>query len=94
MIVFIANLLTFILGLMTGYYGRQLYDKLNQLIETKREELLARQTGVVRVKGVPANPNEPIDLTASGSVVKRPTPALAEDQRAQERDAVLHANHS
>lgn len=91
----LISLLTLIIGLLLGFYGRMIYDRLNMLVEIRREEHEAKKVGVVRVTRETVNPNEPIDLSApGGGVVKRQTPAQAEEQRQIVRDRILRSSHS
>lgn len=87
------SLLCLILGLAIGYYARQIYDKLTLLYEEQKERREAKQVGVVRVAGIPATKNQPIDLTSETGGIRKPTPAEIEDQRQTERARILQENH-
>lgn len=86
-------LLSLILGLLLGFYGRAMYDRLNQLYDEFKDRQEARNVGVVRPVGIPATKNQPIDLSSDTGGVMKPTPALVEEQRKAERDRVLQENH-
>lgn len=91
----VVALLTLIIGLLLGFYGRAMYDKLNQLYAEFQDRQEARQVGVVRPVGVPANTkNQPIDMTSDTGAVRRPTPMELEEDRQKHRAEVLQRNHS
>lgn len=87
-------LLSLILGLLLGFYGRTMYDKLNQLHEEFTERRAAKQVGVVRPVGIPITKNQPIDLSSDTGPVMRATPQQLEEQRQVARAEVLRNNHS
>lgn len=82
-------LLTLITGLLLGFYGRAMYDKLTQLYEEFVERREAKQVGVVRPVGTPVTKNQPIDLTSDTGGVMRPRPAALEDIRQEDRARIL-----
>lgn len=86
-------LLSLILGLLIGFYGERVYSKLNTLVEQYLDAKEAKQVGVVRPTGSPVTKNTPIDLSSDTGPVMRPTPAIIEDQRQEERATVLRENH-
>lgn len=91
----VVALLTLIIGLLLGFYGRAMYDRLNQLYAELQDRREARQVGVVRPIGVPANlKNQPIDMTSDTGGVRKPTPAELEEERQKNRAEVLQRNHS
>lgn len=88
-----TELLALILGLLLGFYGRTMYDRLNQIYEEFRERQEARQVGVVRPRGIPATKNQPIDLSSDTGGVRKPSPAEIENQRQEDRARILRENH-
>lgn len=89
----LLSLLSLIIGLLLGFYGRAVYDRLNQLYEEFKDRREAKQVGVVRPIGIPNTKNQPIDLSSDTGGVRRPTPAEMEDQRTEHRATVLRENH-
>lgn len=93
--IIVVALLMLIIGLLLGFYGRAMYDRLNQLYAEFQDRREARQVGVVRPVGVPANTkNQPIDMTSETGAVRRPSPAELEEERQRNRAEVLQRNHS
>lgn len=90
----LLSLLSLILGLLLGFYGRAMYDRLNLLYAEFQDRREAKQVGVVRPVGVPADTkHQPIDLSSETGGIRRPTPAEMEDQRQEHRATVLRENH-
>jgi hypothetical protein len=89
----LSSLLSLIIGLLLGFYGRAMYDRLNQLHEEFKDRREAKEVGVVRPIGIPATKNQPIDLSSDTGGVRKPTPAEVEDQRQTNRARVLQENH-
>jgi hypothetical protein len=89
----LLGLLSLIVGLLLGFYGRAMYDRLNQLYDEFKDRQEARNVGVVRPIGIPATKNQPIDLSSDTGGVRKPTPAEIEDQRQVNRARVLQENH-
>lgn len=87
------TLFSLILGLLIGYYGRQVYDKLNTLVDHYQDTREAKQVGVVRAQGTLATRNQPIDLSSDTGPIMRPTPQTIEDQRQEDRATALRENH-
>lgn len=90
----VVALLTLIIGLLLGFYGRAMYDRLNQLYAEFQDRREAKQVGVVRPVGIPATRNQPIDMSSDTGGIRKPTPAEVEEQRQQHRADVLRDNHS
>lgn len=86
-------LLALIVGLLLGFYGRAMYDRLNQLYEEFQDRREAKEVGVVRPVGIPATKNQPIDMSSDTGGVRKPTPAEIEEQRQEHRATVLRENH-
>lgn len=89
----LLSLLSLILGLLLGFYGRAMYDRLNQLYAEFQDRREARQVGVVRPVGIPATKNVPIDMSSDTGGVRKPTPAEIENQRVEDRARILRENH-
>lgn len=89
----IVALLGLILGLLLGFYGRAIYNRLDALYEQKKDEREAKNVGVVRIRGVRGSRDQPIDLSSDTGSVLRPSPAKVEDQRQAERAQMLQDNH-
>lgn len=90
----IAALLSLILGLLSGFYGRTVHDRLNSIYAELRERKEAKNVGVVRPIGIPATRNQPIDLSTETGGIRKPTPMELEELRQVERARVLRENHS
>lgn len=90
---FVTALFSLILGLLLGFYGRQMYDKLNLVYEEQKERREAKQVGVVRPTGQPIDRNAPIDMTSETGGVLKPTPAAVEELRQVDRARILQENH-
>ena len=88
-----TDLLCLILGLLIGYYGRSIYDRLNLIYEQKKDQIEARNVGVVRPVGIAATRNQPIDMSSDTGPVMRPRPSAVEDDRQNERARILRENH-
>lgn len=82
-----------VLGLLLGFYGRAMYDRLNKLYDEFRGRQEAKNVGVVRPAGIPITRSQPIDLSSDTGPVMRPTPAMIEEQRQTERAKILQENH-
>lgn len=89
----LLSLLSLILGLLLGFYGRAMYDRLNQLYDEFKDRQEARNVGVVRPVGTPVTRNQPIDMTSETGGVRKPTPGEIEDQRQTDRARILQENH-
>lgn len=89
----LLSLFSLIIGLLLGFYGRAVYDKLNLLYEEQKDRREAKQVGVVRPVGMPVTKGQPIDLSSDTGGVMKPTPAAVEEQRQVERARVLQDNH-
>jgi hypothetical protein len=87
-------LLSLILGLLLGFYGRAVYDRLNQLYAEAVERRLAKEVGVVRPVGIPVTKNQPLDRSSDTGPVMRASPAALEEMRQAERAEKLRINHS
>ena len=85
--------LNLILGLLIGFYGRSIYDKVNQLYAEFVDRREARQVGVVRPVGTPITKNVPIDMTSETGGIRKPSPAEIEDQRQEDRARILQESH-
>lgn len=74
--VVIASLLSLILGLLVGYYCRQVYNMLKRLIDDLEWKQSAKQVGVVKPERTGGDTrSQPINLEDKGSgVIRRPTP--------------------
>ncbi len=70
-------LLTLILGLLGGFYARQVYDMLKVIYDDYIERKQASQAGVVRPIKRLDTKSQPIDLSTGSGVVLRPTPTQA-----------------
>lgn len=79
--------------MLIGFYHRTIYDKLNSIVEQRREAKEAQNVGVVRVAGIPATRQQPIDLSSDTGGIRKPTPAEVEEQRQVERARQLRENH-
>lgn len=89
----LLSLLSLILGLLLGFYGRAMYDRLNQLYDEFKDRREAKQVGVVRPVGTPVTKNQPIDMSSDTGGVRKPTPAEIENQRQEDRARILQENH-
>jgi len=83
-----------ILGLLAGFYAKEMYTMLKELYEAKTEEREANKAGVVRPVAGKVTKNTPIDLSSSTGSIPRMTPDQIELARIKERDRVLRENHS
>jgi hypothetical protein len=90
----VITVLAIILGLLAGFYARQVRDKLDVLIEDHKDRSFAKQVGVVRPEVSRATRQQPIDLSSDTGVVRRPRPGEIEDARQDNRAKVLRENHS
>lgn len=88
-----AALLSGIIGLLFGFYGQSIYAKLSDIYEHKRDEIEARQVGVIRPVGRRVTTGQPIDLSSETGSVIRPRPAAVEEIRKADRDRILQDNH-
>lgn len=70
-------ILWLILGLLVGFYARQVYDMLKDVYEDFTERREAQSAGVVRVTRNKVTRSEPLDMSTSSGVVMRPTPTQA-----------------
>lgn len=87
-----AVILSLILGLIIGYYARDVHNKLSGLFEYWKDKMES-PPGVVRPTGIPVTRNQPIDLTSDTGPVMRATPAELEEQRQAARAKILQDNH-
>lgn len=88
-----TELLALILGLLTGYYGRQVYDMLQLIYEERKDRIEAQQVGVVRPVGIAATKAQPMDMTSETGGIRKPSPAEIENQRQEDRARILRENH-
>lgn len=89
----VASLLSLIIGLLIGFYGRAVYDKLVALYEQKRDEIEARQVGVVRPVGHRVTKGQDTDLSSETGPVSRPRPGVIEENRQIERARIKQDMH-
>lgn len=78
-------MLLLIIGLLVGYYARQVYDKLVEILATIRELKAAEQTGVVRPRATPV----PTPPKQEGSVIRSMTPEQYRYMQQRELDRAL-----
>lgn len=91
----IVALLTLIIGLLLGFYGRTLYDRVNQLYAELQDRREAKQVGVVRPTGVPAaTRSQPIDMSSDTGGIRKLSPQELEEERQKNRAEVLQRNHT
>lgn len=82
--------LSLLIGLLVGYFGRQVYDKLSDIHEYWRDKYDAHAAGVVRPTATRVTRNVPIDLSTDSGPVRRPTPQEANTRRLEARDELMH----
>lgn len=70
-------ILGIILGLLVGFYARQVYDMLKDIYDDYTERREASAAGVVKVQRNKVTRSEPLDMSAGGGVVMRPSPMQA-----------------
>lgn len=88
-----AALLSLLIGLIIGYYAKEVWTKLSILVEEHKESREARNVGVVRPIGKPVTKNQPISLASQTGGILKPSPAAVEELRKAERDQILQDNH-
>jgi len=66
-----------ILGVLVGFYARQVYDMLKIILDDFTERRDAQKGGIVRPEKHLATRNQPIDLSTNSGVIMRPTPTQA-----------------
>lgn len=67
-------LLSLIIGLLLGYYGRQMYDMLKELYEDRKEQREAQKAGVIKPIGTKVTRHTPTDTETPTGSIKRMTP--------------------
>ena len=80
-------LLGLILGCLAGFYAKELYSKVSELVERFKASREYEQAGIVKPQVTKVIPQ--VDLTTSSGVVRRPTPDEIMLQNIKERDAKL-----
>lgn len=90
MLAIAIGLLCLILGLLIGFYARDMRDKLKDIYTNYKEERFLRDAGPVRPE-VTKGPTrrEPIDLSSETGGVRRPTPDQILVENMKERDKRL-----
>lgn len=83
-------LLTLILGLAIGFYGRKLYDYVKSIYDLLQYKFDSHSAGVVKPEVNKITKAEPINLEASETGgVRRPSPEQILINNARARDARL-----
>lgn len=78
-----------IIGMLAGWYAKEVYRRLDVLYKAKQEEHQAKQAGVIRPTPIKATRSQPIDLTSQTGGIMRLTPEQHALARQKERDAQL-----
>lgn len=82
-----ANLLFLILGLLVGYWCKEVYQKIDRVLEQTKEQKIYNDSGIVRPT---SRVVRQVDLTVSDTGgVRRPSPDDAMLANIKERDARL-----
>jgi len=88
-----ANALFFILGitlgLLIGYWGQAVYNKLLTLQAELKERRLYEESGIVKPRVTPVQQIPRVDLTSPTGGVRRPSPDEVLIQNMKDRDAHL-----
>jgi hypothetical protein len=86
-----TELLTLIVGLLLGYYGRTVLDYVKTIAERLKDKREYERAGVVRpgVTKVQSGTNEPIDLSSDTGGIRRPSPEQAMIANMKEREKRL-----
>jgi hypothetical protein len=86
-------LLTLILGLLAGFWAKDVTTRLRDIYDTHKDAAEFRKAGVVRPQVSRVTKGQPIDLTSSTGGIRKPTPAEVEERRQTERAQTLQDNH-
>jgi len=70
----IELLLTLILGLAIGFYGRKLIDYVRSIYEMLQYKFDSHRAGVVKPEVIRTTKSQPIDLSSNTGGVRRPSP--------------------
>ena len=68
-----ASLLCLIIGLLVGYYARQVYDNIKDIQERLQAKREYTEAGIVRTKVTRITPQIDLTISPTGGV-RRPTP--------------------
>ena len=88
-----TELLSLVIGLLVGYWAKEVYIKLNQLHEDYVERKQAKEVGVVRPSRRPVN-NQPIDLSSETGGIRRLSPDQYILANQRERDEKVKRMYS
>lgn len=80
------ELLTLIIGLLLGFYGRSVYDYVQRTYEMLQEKFDKHQAGVVTPSVSRVTRNQTINLESETGGVVRPSPNQVALDRMVERD--------
>ena len=81
-----TELLTLIIGLLLGFYGRDIRDRINYMYEFWQEKRDRHEGGIVKPSASLSTRQQPIDLSSETGGVLRPRPDAAAILNKKERE--------
>lgn len=81
-------LLTLIVGLLLGFYGSKLYERLDTVIKLLRQPK-EPESGIVRPEASKNTRNQPIDLSRDTGPIMRPSPDQVIAANVREREKAV-----
>ena len=78
--------LTLILGLLLGFYGRDIRDRINYMYEYWQEKRDRHEAGVVTPQVSRVTRHQPVDLSSETGGIMRPRPDADAIRNKQERE--------
>ena len=82
----LAVLLSLLIGLLAGFYCRDIYDKVKDIYDNYKKERFLQDAGVVRPAVSKVTKNQPINLESETGGVLRASPDQAKLNALKERE--------
>lgn len=86
-------LLTLVIGLLVGFYGRTVYNYVYETYQMLRERFDVHQGGVVRPERTKVTRNQPVNLESESGPIMKMTPDQITLERMKERNATIKRMH-